>query len=103
MNSVVPWNTARDGELTFDAVRSIHVPNMKHRISSQAFARKTEFRGLSIAGRLYALRGACSYRIGDSEWLLQAPSYLDHPEGEFLFRAHEDVEIVQVWEVPNVS
>lgn len=103
MGGVVAWNTVRDGELTFAVVRSMHVPHMKYRISSQTFARRTELAGISIAGRLYVLRGSLSYRIGDSEWRLQAPSYLDHPEGEFALRAHEEVEIVQVWEIPSVS
>ena len=99
MGEVIRWRHD-DGTLDLSVVQRLHEPNSQFRISPYAYPAFVEFSLAARAGRVYVLSGDCSYQRGDIVWSLEAPSYVDLPEGEFRFRAASDVQLIYVWPLP---
>lgn len=97
MSGVVDWSED-SGSLDLAVIQRRHEPNHRFRISRYSYSSLVDFEmAMCGAGRVYVLRGACSYQLDDMVWRLEAPAYVDLPEGQFRFRAAADVELVCVW------
>lgn len=97
------WDATHLGPLNLEAVRALHRPRNRFRISSNRYTAGAEFTGLGRAGRLYVLAGACAVSVGESACELSAGDFVDLPQGQHTFRTVGDtaVEIVNVWELPK--
>jgi hypothetical protein len=96
------WDFDRWGPPSVEAIRALHQPASRYRISPASYLAGTAFGGTARAGRKYVLAGACAFIVGPSTWELQAGDFADIPEGEYLLRVlgSEPVELVSVWELP---
>lgn len=99
MSDVVKWSDD-DGELDLATIQRRYEPNHRFRISPRSYPALVHFPEARRAGRIYLLRGSCSYELGDMVWRLEAPAFVDLPEGQSRFRAAADVELVYVWPLP---
>ena|SRR5215469_6424961 len=105
MSSLVqPWNVLCDESISIEAIRSLHTPPSRFRISPSKFPVGTAFPGGSIAGRIYVLSGRCSRTVGDWRVELAPATFADFPAGgyEFQVLGDEAVELVNVYELPEL-
>jgi hypothetical protein len=88
--------------MALEAIKALHVPEERFRISPASYPAGVTFRGSSRAGRIYVLSGACRYVFGDLEFNLQAGSLAEVPEGGYGFETVGSVEVrlVRVYELP---
>ena len=93
----------RWGPVSVDAIRSLHTPVDRSRVSHSSFPRGTTFGGTALASRRYVLSGACVYIVGQTNWELHAGDIADIPRGDYQFRVlgSGPVKVVSVWELPT--
>ena len=97
------WKRISSSALTLEAIKSLHVPSQRFRISPARYPAGASFSGESRAGRVYVLAGSCRYAFGVTEFELVVGAFADVPEGGYQFQtvgSHE-VEIVRVFELPR--
>ena len=102
MNGVVRWDYDRLGPLSLEAVRALHQPAERFRVTPSRYPAGTAFAGTARVGRRYILAGACVFTLGEGTWELHAGDIVDLPEGDYQFRVlgGEPVELVTVWALP---
>ncbi|WP_020467830.1 hypothetical protein [Zavarzinella formosa] len=96
------WDYPSHGPLSLEAVRRVHRPGERFRISPARHHPGESFSEISRAGRRYVLAGSCSFTQGNFVWELRAGQFADLPEGPFEFRVLDagPAELVRVWELP---
>lgn len=96
------WDEVQMGRLCLEAIRDLHQPAERFRISHRQYPAGTSFGGAAREGRKYILSGWCVFTIQQQTWELQSGDIADIPSGSFHFRVLGscDVQIVSVWELP---
>lgn len=104
-DAVIRWDFERCGPPCAEAIRALHQPAGRYRISPASYPAGTEFGGAQRAGRKYVLAGSCAFTVGSATWELQAGDIADIPEGSYQFRVlgPGPVELVSVWDLPPES
>jgi quercetin dioxygenase-like cupin family protein len=98
------WDFARWGPPGLEAVRALHQPAERFRVSLYRYPAGADFGGAARADRWYVLAGACTITVGTSSWTLAAGDIADLPSGEYRLcvSGSESVELVAVWELPTI-
>lgn len=99
---VQTWDYSNWDAPSLEAIRSLHRPGERFRISPDHYDAGESFSTISRAGRRYVLAGSCSFTKGGSTWELHIGEFVDLPEGQFEFRVvgASPVELVSVWALP---
>ena len=102
MNTAISkWNDT-DGELTLEAVKSLHTPSYKYRITFNKHSTSPKLGETSRKGLVYVLKGRISYHFEDEIIHLKAGDICTIPEGSHQYEIGEEgVEHVRVWELPE--
>src|SRR5262245_59449350 len=97
------WIELSSQPMSVEAIRKLHVPAAHFRVSPNRYAVGAVFPGTGMAGRIYVLLGRCSKAVGDWRAELTAGTYADFPAGSYEFKVlgTQDVEVVNVWEIPE--
>lgn len=97
------WSDVYSTPLTLDAIRELHVPSSHYRISSKNYEAHIVVPGVSIAGRLYVLSGACIKRVGAWNVSLAVGMFADFPKGDYQIEVcgEEGVQLVYAWPIPG--
>lgn len=100
--TIQTWDHTHWGSPSLEAIRAMHQPSDRFRISPSRYKPGTAFGFAARAGRKYILTGACAITFGELKWELQAGDVVDLPAGKFDFRVlgSESVELISVWELP---
>ena len=104
MSEPSKWDEATYGPMSLESIRRLFQPESHYRVSWNTFPAGTAFNGWSRAGRRYIIDGGCTIRTAGHSWDLSAGEFLDLPEGDYLFSVtgESSVELVSVWELPEV-
>lgn len=96
------WSDVYTIPLTLEAIRALHMPPSQYRISPKNYEAHIVVPGVSIAGRLYVLSGACVKTVGAWSVSLGAGMFADFPEGDYQIEvcAEQGVQLVYVWPIP---
>ncbi len=94
------WDSSQ-GPISETAVRALHQPAGRFRVSVARYPKGSKFEGRMRAGTCYVLEGSCCYTFPDAVAKLSSGDIATLPAGDFLFEAHEDVVLAQVWELPS--
>ncbi|MBT3201371.1 MAG: hypothetical protein HN350_15835 [Phycisphaerales bacterium] len=103
MNTVVSKWDDTDGELTLEAVKSLHTPSYKYRITFNKHSSKSpKLDECSRKGLVYVLKGRISFHFEYEVIHLKAGDICTIPEGSHQCEIGEEgVENVRVWELPE--
>jgi hypothetical protein len=102
-HEAVTWDEGRFGPLSLEAIRSIHQPANRHRISPNSYAAGTSFSGSTQEGVCYVLRGSVRFEFPGGESLtLRSGQFGTLPRGTFGFEVlgPDAAEVVRVWKLP---
>lgn len=98
------WSDEQYGPLCEEAVRRLHVPASRHRISRYTYRPDENISGSSRSGRIYVLAGRCRITVAGEMVCLEAGDVADLPSGEFSLEvAGQDdgaLSLLRVWELP---
>jgi hypothetical protein len=95
------WTEAALGPMTEDAIRRIHTPSERYRVTSFHTNANSVVRGVARAGPCYVVRGMCTFQFRQQEFRLSAGDIVTLPEGGFtLTVGAEQLEYVRVFPLP---
>lgn len=97
------WSDIYSTPLTLEAIRALHVPSSQYRISPKSYEAHIVVPGVSMAGRLYVLSGACVKTVGAWNASLEAGMFADFPKGDYQIEVggEQRVRLVYVWPIPG--
>ena len=96
------WDFVRHGHLSLDAIRRVHAPSHKCRISMRKYPAHTEHTGATRPTTAYVVSGSCALAIGEEEVVLHSGTFSRLAGGEYSLRVEGvgELEIVFVWKLP---
>jgi hypothetical protein len=96
------WQGA-DAELGLPAIRLLHLPANRHRVSLQREPRGATVVGTMRAGTCYVLAGSCTFACDGTTVALARGDIADLPEGEYAYAttSDEDAVLVKAWVLPS--
>ena len=99
---VCNWSVVSNGPLSEDAVRAIHLPINRHRVSKARFPPGASFPVSTREGTVYVLQGTCRYGRNGMEVEIVAGEFARLSEGTYNVQVlgSEDLVIVRAWELP---
>jgi len=95
------WNFALHGPITLGAVRALHEPQRRHRVSLYRYPASTRFAGAMRAGTCYVVTGSCRYRFAETvELRLGQIACLPEGAYELEVTAADELIIILAWRLP---
>ncbi len=98
------WNTETHGPLSLDAIKKLHQPSEKYRISEKTLPVGDIVHGTAKEGLCYVIQGELVYycEASSKELELKQNNFSLLPSGNYEYRIGriEPVILVRVWKLP---
>ena len=103
LTPVTHWDVGQHGQLTTAAIRRIHHPANRYRISHAIYIGGDAPTGQRSYGRTYVLHGRCVIESEILQLDVTAPCYFDFPQGRYKLSVpfDSDVFVVNVYPLPE--
>jgi len=99
---ICDWDTDSYGELSVDAVKALHQPPQRHRVSLYEYPAGTSTGGAMMEGVAYVQHGRCTLSFPDCDLDLGEGQFVRCPSGAYKLRVGEsDLRMIIVWELPS--